>query len=253
MKKSAIVFLCIVFVLQLSACSSKSKNESTTTSETTQTTTEAAVDKSGTDTVTVNGVVYRNKFAGSMEYTGSNNTDGKTPLLENTDGSFYHVDDATHDWIYKDGSEETINGEYLYCRDDQWQELHEFYSNPDNLDATCLIVANNAKEEYKTIQNVDADKFNKMIEFYNKNHYDSGSKKNVNARVVDVSFRNGTKYYFSIASSDKLFLGMVETLLVIDGKLVMAYFSDAFTQQFYVVDFPDEISDYFVSEINKLS
>lgn len=172
MKKAVIIFLCVIFTLQLSACKSRSEDETAKASETVQKTTEAEVN-----------------------------------AKSEVDGSLY----------------------------------------------ICVVTPYNEEAEYIEIQNADADKFNKLIEFYEKNCYEPDSDKSVKTRAVDASLKNETRYSFLIMSSENPDCSAAEPFFVLNGKLVMGYFSDMFTQKMFVVDVPDEISDYFVSKINKLS
>ena len=92
----------------------------------------------GPETVTIDGVVYRNGFYGDMNpMFGEKGSIGSETLQDEIvydDGQYRYrrVDYAGHDWVHSDGGRTT--GGVLYCAEEDWEDVSAYYADPSNLD-----------------------------------------------------------------------------------------------------------------------
>lgn len=256
MKKIKILILCI-FLLSLASCSIVSNEnlisngESTASGSDIESETwkqnESLVD---TNTVTINGVVYRNRFQGDLIFRDPQY--GSEPIFENEYGRFFRIEGkSNYDLIYNENSEVIGAPESVYCRDDQWQELNSYYSDTNNF--TYQYTAKQKGKEFKTytINEMDIDKLNELVDFCEKNSYDPFSFSNSqNTRAVSTSSLGDTEYRFGMNSNDGLFSSGAASFFILDNTLVLEYYSVMSEEKTLIVDVPKELSNYFISIIS---
>lgn len=256
MKKIKILISCI-FLLLLASCSiapseNSISNDESTTSESdvvseTWKQNEALVD---TNTVTINGVVYRNRFQGDLILREPKY--GSESVFENEFGRFFRiVDKSDYDLIYNENSDVIGAPESIYCRDDQWRELNTYYSDTNNFTYQCI--AKQKGKEFKTyiINEMDIVKLNELVDFCEKNSYDPFSFSNSkNIRTVSTSSLGDTEYRFGMNSNDGLFSSGAASFFILDDKLVLEYYSLMSEEKTLIVDLPEELNQYFTTIIN---
>lgn len=252
------VLICILVLLTFVSCDSTQENTSGTdvslnnsVTETTQKETYT-FSTEGTDTVTIDGVVYRNKFQGDLILR--NPVYGKEPLLTDDTGRYFLLEEIDYDLIYDITSEQIGHSESVYCRDDQWQELKAYYSNTENFTYQYITNQKGGKFESHTVDEMDINKLNELIDFCEKNSYDPfGFSGSGNTRSVSTSSLGDTEYRFGINSNDGLFSSGAAFLYILDDNLVLGNRSVMSSKKTLIVDLPEELSDYFMSIINNPS
>lgn len=258
MKKLLCLFIFLMFAVVLSSCADgkqDNKNNIETTTETALSEETEIYTRSteNTDTITVDGVVYRNGFQGDMIFR--NVQYGSKPVYEDNDGRYFRLTGTEYDLIYNVYCREIGAPEGVYCRDDQWQELSRYYSDMNNFTFVCIANENESGGGFNriTLKELDAEKLNKLAEFCEENSYDpfafSGNK---NTRKVSTSSLGNTEYRFILNSNDDLFSYGAGLLYVLENKLVLKYYDNVSQKTTLVVDVPEDLSDYFISIINNL-
>lgn len=219
-------------------------NEST---ESTSTITNESTE--GTSTITIDGVVYRNKFQGDLILRNPNY--GTEPIISDSTGQYYRLEGTDYDLIYNVSSSIIGDPESVYCRDDQWQELKSYYSNTENFTYQYITNQKGGKFEAHTVNEMDINKLNKLVDFCEENSYDPFSFfDSPNIRKVSTSSLGKTEYRFGMNSNDGLFSAGAASFYLLDNKLVLEYYTYMAGKKALITDVPDELSEYFISLIN---
>lgn len=254
MKKHKIIIPCIAALLLLSSCAGKPDTEETTQPVTAESTCEetSAHPTQDTRTITVDGIVYRNKFQGDL--TLREFTYNREAVYSDSRGGYYRINIEELDLIYNVNSVEIGIGEDVYCRDDQWQELKEYYSDKSNVNYSCITRKKNGEFKRHTVDNMDTAKLNKLIEFCEENSYDPFDfTSKTDTRKISTDSLGDTEYRFIMNTNDELFSSGAGSLYLSEGKLVLLHYKRAADKKAVAVDIPDELSNYFVSVIDKLN
>ncbi len=259
MKKHKIIIPFIAAVLLLSSCAEKPDTTPEADTEATQpVTAESTCEETtnhstqGTRTITVDGIVYRNRFQGDLilrEFAY-----GRETVCSDSRGGYYRIDIEEYDLIYNVNCVEIGTGEDVYCRDDQWQELKEYYSDKNNVNYICITRKKNGEFKRHTVDNMDTAKLNELIDFCEENSYkpfDFISK--TDTRKISTEKLGDTEYRFVMNTNDGLFSSGAASLYMSDGKLALLHYERIAEKKAVVVDIPEELSDYFVSVIDKLN
>ena len=247
-----------VVLLLLSSCTISKDSEQSSSLQLSTSVTEKDEKKDpynesteGTSTITIDGVVYRNKFQGDLILR--NPMYEKEPVLIDNTGRYFRLQGIDYDLIYDVTSKQIGHSESIYCRDDQWQELKSYYSNTDNFTYQYITNQKGGKFEAHTVNEMDINKLNKLVEFCEENSYDpfgfSNSKK---TRTVSTSTLGKTEYRFGMNSNDGLFSVGAASFYLLENNLVLEYYSVMSEGKTLIVDVPKELSDYFVSMISDL-
>ena len=245
-------------MLLLSSCAQKpvavpEEDSGTTQPVTAESTSEktSAHSTQGTRTITVDGVVYRNNFQGDM--TLREFTYGREAVYSDSRGGYYRINIEKYDLIYNVNSVETGTGEDVYCRDDQWQELKEYYADESNINYVCITRKKNGEFKRHPLDSMDTAKLNELIEFCEENSYDPFDfVSKTDTRKISAEDLGDTEYRFIMNTDDELFTLGAGSLYLSDGKLVLLHYERAAEKKAVVAVIPDELSDYFVSVIDKI-
>lgn len=257
MKKYLLLIICFLFVIMLSSCKGNSKDyedagESTSASTVLPETEVFYQSTENTETITVNGVVYRNKFQGDLILR--NPQYGSELICENERGRFFRLEGTDYDLLYNVSSIAIGVPESVYCRDDQWQELYRYYSDMDNFTFVCIANEKGGNFNRITLETMDVEKLNKLADFSEENSYDPFTFfENNNTRKVSTSSLGKTEYRFVYNSNDGLFSYGAASFYVLEEKLVLEYYQIASQGKTLVVDVPEELSQYFMAIINDLN
>ncbi len=248
--------ICVLVLLMLSSCAKTqnddiSKSGTQTSAAVTETRKESTTaSTAGTDTVTINGVVYRNKFQGDLILRDPKY--GSELLYSDESGRFFQLEGTEYDLIYNVNSFEIGASESVYCRDDQWQELKAYYSDTNNF--TYQYITNQKGGEFKThtVDEMDISKLNELIDFCEKNAYNPLSFFEAsNTRTVSTSALGDTEYRFGMNSNDGFFSSGAAGFYISEGRLVLEYYARVNQNKTLIVDVPQELSDYFISLIDE--
>lgn len=251
------VLTCGLALVLLSSCGNKpqdyTQNSDFQTSYFVTDTTEKkelyTVSTDGTDTIEINGIVYRNKFQGDLILR--NPQYKNEPVLIDDTGRYFQLEGTDYELIYDVTSSQIGHSESVYCRDDQWQELKAYYSDTENFSYQYITNQKGGKFESHTVDEMDIKKLNELISFCEKNSYNpfSGSDSD-NTRTVSTSSLSKTEYRFGMNSNDGLFSSGAASLYISENKLVLEYYSMMRKGKTLVIDVPEDLSDYFISIIN---
>lgn len=246
------IFVCFIALLMFSSCSLK-KSDSTVSNSKSESNADSNIELSeDKSTITVDGVVYRNNFQGDLILR--NPKYGTEPLLDDGTDQYYRLEGVDYDLIYNAGNEKKGVSENIYCRDDQWQKLNEYYSDSSNFVYRCVVRSNG--EEAKTIEldEIDVKKLNELVDFCENNAYiPSSVSDSSNIKSVENDSLDGKSYRFGLSSNDGLFSMVAREFFVIDGALIYKYHEVMIEDKTLIVDVPGELSDYFVSVIYSLN
>lgn len=250
------VLICVTALLMLSSCAQTKNDLSASDAQTSAVVAETSEKKesltastAGTDTVTVNGVVYRNKFQGDLILRDPKY--GTELFFSDSNGRYYQLEGTEYDLIYNVTSAEIGAPESVYCRDDQWQELKAYYSDTRNF--TYQYITNQKGGEFKThtVDEMDISKLNELIDFCEKNSYNPFSFfESSNTRRVSTASLGDTEYRFGMNSNDGFFSLGAARFYILENRLVLEYYAVGSQNKTLIVDVPQELSDYFISLIN---
>lgn len=253
MKKINLFVFCLISVLLLSACTA-GKAQTTTAAETTTAEFEVNAPETGpynastlgTETLTIKGVVYRNRFQGDLILRDPQY--GDTPVIDNSFGRFFRLEGTEYDLIYNVSSQIIGAPESVYCRDDQWQKLNAYYSNPKNFICQCIVERKNSERKTYTLDSMDIKMLNELVAFCEENSYDPFALGNTeNTRSVSFSLLDEPNYGFGINSVDGMFSFGASRLYIADGKLSLEYYTVMSEEKTLIADVPDEVGQYFIS------
>lgn len=205
-----------------------------------------------TNTITVNGVLYRNKFQGDLILRNPKN--GAEPVFSDSTGQYYCLEGTDYDLIYKASGENKGTAENIYCRDIQWSELNNYYSTSSNFVYRCVVRTTGSAAQTVDVDKMDIVKLNELVKFCETNAYKSNdfAESDIIKSIPSASL--GDKVYrFVMSSNDGLFSASAKDFYILDGLLVYKYREVMSEEKTLVIDVPKEISDYFMSVINNLS
>lgn len=206
----------------------------------------------GTTAIMVDGVLYRNMFQGDLILR--NPKYGDEAVLKDTIGQYHRIEGTKYDLLYNVNSEVVGASESVYCRDEQWQELKKYYSDPNNFTYQCVVKTNGVSTETIDVDKMDIFKLNELLAFCEENSYDpnnfAGTK---NAKAVSTSSLGDKAYRFKMSSNDGLFSVDAKSFSILDNVLVYRYYEIMPEDKTLIVDVPKELSDYFVSIITSLT
>ena len=205
-----------------------------------------------TNTITVDGILYRNKFQGDLILR--NPKYGAEPILSDSTGQYYRLDGTDHDLIYNASGENKGTAENIYCRDIQWSKLNSYYSNSTNFVYRCVVRATGSVAQTVDVDKMDIVKLNELVKFCETNAYKSNdfAELDIIKSVPSTSLGDKT-YRFVMSSKDGLFSANAREFCILDGSLVYKYREVMSEEKTLVIDVPKELSDYFMSVINILS
>lgn len=243
----------------LSSCSVKQNGLTSSNSESSDFIVQtAAMDKAykeltkGTNTITVDGVLYRNKFQGDLILR--NPKYGAEPVLSDSTGQYYRLEGTDRDLIYNASGENKGTAENIYCRDIQWSELNSYYSNSTNFVYRCVVRTTGSAAQTVDVDKMDVVKLNELVKFCETNAYKSNdfAESDIIKSVLSTSLGDKT-YRFVMSSNDGLFSANAREFCILDGSLVYKYREVMSEGKTLIIDVPEELSDYFMSVINNLS
>lgn len=199
------------------------------------------------ETVTIDGVTYRNGFYeglwpvfGQVGYIGSETLQEEV-IYDDGTRKFRRVDFEGHDWVhsYTGG---TTNG-VVYCEESQWEQEYAYYSDSSNF---LYYGGGSLKPD------IDPEKFDELLSFADKNRYKPfGSNKGVETRDLPIPDRDESpKLSFFRVSNDGYFVSYKgDTYHIVDGKLVLVFYYDyghGEYKKLVAVDVPEELGQYFI-------
>ena len=250
--KTILVF--IVALLMLSSCAIKQNGSYGSNSESSDFIGQTAVMDEAykeltkdTKTITVDGVLYRNKFQGDLILR--NPKYGAEPVLSDSTGQYYRLEGTDRDLIYNASGKNKGTSENIYCRDTQWSELNSYYSTSTNFFYRCIVKSNGKSAETIDVEAMDIIKLNKLVEFCESAAFvDSEQIKSVTTESL-----GDETYRFGMSSKDGLFSSNAREFCVFEGSLVYKYREVRLEEKTLIVDIPEELSNYFILIINDLN
>lgn len=240
----------------LSSCAIKQNSTSGSNSETSDFVGQTAVMDDAykeltkdTKTITVDGVLYRNKFQGDLILR--NPKYGAEPVLSDSSGQYYRLEGTEHDLIYNASGENKGTAENIYCRDIQWSELNNYYSTSSNFVYRCVIRTVGSAAQTVDVDKMDTVKLNELVKFCETNAYKSNdfAESEVMKSVTSTSLGDKT-YRFVMSSNDGLFSANAREFCLYEGSLVYKYREIMSENKTLIIELPEELNQYFSSVIN---
>ncbi len=256
MKTFEAILVCIFTLLMLSSCAINASESNTTNTSLTNGIDSIVVEEyneatAGTTAIMVDGVLYRNKFQGDLILR--NPKYGDEAVLKDTTGQYHRIEGTKYDLLYNVNSEVVGAPESVYCRDEQWQELKKYYSDPNNFTYQCVVKTNGVSTETIDVDKMDIAKLNELLAFCEENAYDPNAFAGINnTKAVSTSSLGDKAYRFKMSSNDGLFSVDAKSFSILDNALVYRYYEVMPEDKTLIVDIPKDLSDYFVSIITKL-
>lgn len=259
MKTFKSILVCTFTLLMLSSCAVKQNVSTSSNSGSSDFIGQTAVMDEAykeltkdTNTITVDGVLYRNKFQGDLILR--NPKYGAEPVLSDSTGQYYRLEGTDHDLIYNASGENKGTSENIYCRDIQWSELNNYYSNSANFVYRCVVRATGSAAQTVDVDKMDIVKLNELVKFCETNAYKSNDfAESYNIKSVPSTSLGDKTYRFVMSSKDGLFSANAREFCILYGSLVYKYREVMSEGKTLVIDVPKELSDYFMSVINNLS
>lgn len=264
MNKCKVILFCLLVMLLLSACTAPASQKvnptpqstgyvtaaPTTVPPTEPTTIKAAVTVKS-ETVKIDGVLYRNNFQGNLVFRDPK-YDSK-PVFEKGANRYFRLDCEQYDLLYNVNVREVGVGESVYCRDDQWQQLYDYYTNLENFTYHCWY------DEYGPAEHVlypvptmDTAKLDALVAFCECNSYDPyGSNSGVKTRRVPYAVSREPELRFGKLSKDGLYSEGAARFFMWKGKLLFELYTYS-DDYMLVADVPDDLSHYFIAIVNAL-
>lgn len=218
-------------------------------------TTEApvtAASMAGTDTLTVDGILYRNNFQSGM--TLSSEYYNSFEEIQSGDKLLYRVKDAPFELIYDPDpliTRDIAVSDVIYCRDDQWQTLHAYYANPDYYEYSYIAVDEYRNSDRHPVENPDREKFDELIAWFEENSFNLiNGVTNPQLSYPVLNDEHFTKYRFLIETKDKVFSNGAGEFYIQNSKLSLIYTQTMLTSTTLVVDVPEDLAKYFISLIS---
>ncbi len=219
------------------------------------------------NTIEVNGITYKNGFV-SDEYLSLNvdsnsfNYNKDNPVLKeyvfNLSGgryeTYYNYGFGT-DWIWHGESTSTSYSvrSHLYCPEEKWATLNEFYSDSDNYNYYVKLCESPKENVYYSentlrfdIVEPDSVKIDKLYSFVNENEYSLTSGSDT-ITISDEVYYTLPEFAVFKESKDGLFKSNVGRFHIYNNK---PYLFDVLIGQQHTVDLltlPDELSDYIIT------
>jgi hypothetical protein len=214
--------------------------------------------------VTIEGVTYLNGFYGELyPLFGQVGDVGSDTLQEEiiyNDGvrEFRRVDFEGHDWVHSYIGEYT--GGVVYCNENQWEQMHDYYADPMNFEYYCGI-GYYICEKSVVIPEMDPQKFDDLLAFGNENEYkpfDKSSNEKAmekTHRIPKAEYHEGICFYK--VSNDGYFTTIKKPMYFVhDSKLLLVFYHDGGRdnggiEEVTAIDVPDELGQYFVDLIER--
>ena len=256
--KTILVFM--VALLMLSSCSVKQNSSSTSSnSVSSDSIVETAIMDEAykeltkdTNTITVDGVLYRNKFQGDLILR--NPKYGTEPILSDSTGQYYRLEGTDHDLIYNASGESKGTAENIYCRDIQWSELNNYYSTSSNFVYRCVVRKTGSTAQTVGVDKIDIVKLNELVNFCETNAYKSNDfADSDNIKSVPSTSLGDKTYRFVMSGKDSLFSANAREFCVLEGVLVYNYREIMSENKTLVIELPEELNQYFSSIVNDFS
>ena len=202
-----------------------------------------------TKTITVDGVLYRNKFQGDLILR--NPKYGAEPVLSDSTGQYYRLEGTDHDLIYNASGENKGTAENIYCRDIQWSELNNYYSTSSNFVYRCVVRTTGSAAQTVDVDKMDIVKLNELVKFCETNAYKSNdfTESEFMKSVSSTSLGDKT-YRFVMSSNDGLFSANAREFCLYEGSLVYKYREIMSENKTLIIELPEELNQYFSSVIN---
>lgn len=214
--------------------------------------------------VTIEGVEYRNGFYGDLYPMFGEVENIRSDTLQKgivyDDGTheFRRVDFEGHDWVH------SYIGPYaggtVYCAENQWEQMNDYYADPDNFQY-YIGIGYYITEEAVSIDEIDQKKFNELLAFGKENEYSPFDKSSNEKAVQKVrrlpkdEFREGICFYK--VSCDGYFSTIKSPMYFVnEDKLLLVFYHDGGrdnggVEEVVAIDVPDELGQYFIDLIEK--
>lgn len=207
------------------------------------------------DTVTIDGQKYTTGFYGTL-YPDNFECSEETYDVDDTE--YRRIEDERFDLIH--ASIGFYESGTIFCKESQYEEAKEYYSDLNNYNYYCRIGEHDLDEpdfEPIVIDLSEADKemLDALIVFGEENEFDPfNSFKNKEVQQVKFPFipdsKTSPQLIFYKESKDGLFTSVKGSKFrVIEGKLYLIFFYDrnfGESEETVAVEVPDEMNDYIL-------
>lgn len=264
MNKCKIILFCLLMMLLLPACTAPARQEVVPTAQATgdvtatqdttvppiEATTITSAAKLESETVEIDGVLYRNNFQSNLIFMDPQYDN--TPAFEKGYNRYFRMDCEQYDLLYNVNVRDIGVGDSIYCRDDQWQQLYDYYANPENFTYDCWYQEYGAKHVFYPVPDMDVAKLDALVEFCELSSYDPIiPNRGVKTRRVPYAVNREPELRFGKLSKDELFSEGAARFFAWEGKLLLEWYTYS-DDYMMVVDVPDDLSQYFIGIVDGL-
>ena len=208
------------------------------------------------ETVKIKGVTYQNGFVqDNMHLMKEYNFHKETPIhLELLFDpisigwfglqDYYQLEDNfVWESPYTDYGQDVK--ENLFCPVEKWDYYHSFYGDSENYSYSFSVQRSLEDFKVNSVQNIDPDKFNEIVQFSADNEYGSSSKNR--ADTLSIPTVVYPRVIFKKESKDGLFLAKAQIFVIYCGNLYLMRYYNGSAGTMEVSVLPDELEAYFVS------
>jgi len=210
------------------------------------------------NSVVIEGVTYRSGFYGDLYPNfGQVGDIGSDTLQEEViydDGKnrFRRVDFEGYDWVHSYVGGYT--GGTVYCAENQWEQMLEYYADDSNFDYYYGIGYYIA-EKAVDISDIDIQKFNELLAFANENHYEPFNAAHNTQRIPKSEYYEGFCFY-KISKDGYFSTARKPMFFVYQGRLLMVFYydggrSNGGIEEVVAIDVPHELGQYFIGVIEQ--
>jgi len=199
--------------------------------------------------ITIEGVTYRNGFlAEGLRYLNGDKTGSDEVVYRDADGMPYFRLGYEGDFVLRGGSGmwsvPNEMQERIYCREDQWEELRDYYVNPDSF-TYCYESVQGSEVNTVALPAVDFDQFEALRIFSEDNAYVDGRNIGKTRRIDKEAWHEPFIRFFK-KGNDGIFGVHTRQFFIWEGELVFYRYSNDSAFGFIEVSIlPEDLEQYF--------
>ena len=211
-------------------------------------------------TFTHEGVTYRSGFCEGASLR-SEDMLGEAFFEDENYNTYHFLDNSSFSIIFRlEGMLNFRPFGALYCAEEDWEAARAHYADPANWDYYCCYkdgIGIDSEPDYRSIPNVDIDKFLELEAFSHEYAYDplGSESRNDFVRMPLSDALQHPIVYFSRISRDGFLETESRTFHFVDGRLLLLYQYDLGHGEYedlLAVEIPTGLNEYFSPILEKI-